>query len=124
VRSFIVNQGGLVMITTIMSTLDDAVVQEKALKALSDLISDIDNDLIEMTDLASAVTATVFNHLSEASIQEVGIAILRNLSKRSESIREKLLSSGCCDTVITAITIHMVSTFLIFLHQYPSRLTY
>jgi hypothetical protein len=124
VRSFIVNQGGLVMITTIMSTLDDAVVQEKALKALSDLISDIDNDLIEMTDLASAVTATVFNHLSEASIQEVGIAILRNLSKRSESTREKLLSSGCCDTVITAITIHMVSTFLIFLHQYPSRLTY
>lgn len=117
-RVFIASQGGLVLVTNAMNFLEgDSKVQEKALKALANLVSDIDNNAIEMSNLPAAVSSAVFNHLSEGDIQEVGITILKNLSKRSDSIRENLLTSGCCETVVTAMTIHMVCTFNIELHE-------
>ena len=117
-RVFIASQGGLVLVTNAMNFLEgDSKVQEKALKALANLVSDIDNNAIEMSNIPAAVSSTVFNHLSEGDIQEVGITILKNLSKRSDSIRENLLTSGCCETVVTAMTIHMVCTFNIELHE-------
>jgi hypothetical protein len=79
-RTFIASQGGLILITNSMKALcQDADVQEKGLRALANLASDIDDKIIEMLDMSFTVISSLGNHLAQLNIQEVGLCLLRNL---------------------------------------------
>lgn len=79
-RAFIAAQGGLMLITQSMSSIyDDSSVQEKGLTALFNLVSDIENDVIEMMDISSTIIASVEQHLAEHRIQMLCLSILQNL---------------------------------------------
>ncbi|KAL7521187.1 hypothetical protein ACHAWX_005878 [Stephanocyclus meneghinianus] len=113
-RAFIASQGGLILITNSMRALcQDANVQEKGLRALANLASDIDDKIIEMLDLSFTIMSSLGNHLTHLNIQNVGLCLLRNLSLRSNVIKDQLLNSGCLEAVITALTVHMVRTPLL-----------
>jgi hypothetical protein len=79
-RSFVASQGGLILITNSMKALyDDASVQESGMGALANIASDIDNNIIEMSDMSSTITSALGNHPANINIQRVGLFLVRNL---------------------------------------------
>ena len=77
VRAFIAIQGGLLLIINAMKEHNASLnVSEKGLRALLNLISDIDDRTIEIVGIPAVVSSSISDHLCESSIQEVGISIL------------------------------------------------
>lgn len=77
VRAFIAIQGGLLLIINAMKEHNASLnVSEKGLRALLNLISDIDDRTIEIAGIPAVVSSSISDHLCESSIQEVGISIL------------------------------------------------
>eukprot|EP00804_Cyclotella_cryptica_P015548 CCRYP_003579-RA/>CCRYP_003579-RA protein AED:0.17 eAED:0.17 QI:704/1/1/1/1/1/3/3690/763 len=115
-RSFITSQGGLILITNSMRALsEDATIQERGLRALANLASDIDDSIIEMSDMSSTITSSLGNHIAEITIQQVGLSLVRNLSLRSNAVKDQVVASGCLESVISAMTLHMTNTKIISL---------
>jgi len=110
-RNFVTQQGGVMMITTSLSTLPkDVHVQESGLAALCNLTSlDVDESLIDASTISSVVHKSLECHDNVISIQQKGLSLLYNLSLRSEGIRDILLSSSCLKNVSRALELHVSS---------------
>ena len=110
-RNFVAQQGGIMMITTPLSTLPkDFHVQETGLAALHNLTSlDVDESLIDASTISSVVHESLKCHDKVVSIQQKGLSLMYNLSLRSDGIRDILLSSGCLENVSRALELHLLS---------------
>ena len=105
-RNFIGSQGGIMLIANSMSTLaDNDRVQEMGLFALSNIISDVDESLIEGSNICSVIHESLNRHANNVSIQLKGMTLLNSLSVRG-GIRENLMSSGCMKNATQVLKLH------------------
>jgi len=106
-RNFIAQQGGVMVIANSMKMLADSVeLQETGLAALCNIASDVEEDILESSDIYAVVNDSLERHANEAAIQRQGLALLYNLSVRSGGMSSKLMSNGCLRNIIKAVENH------------------
>jgi len=111
-RSVVVLEGGISVISEAMSEFShSASIQETGLAALCFLASDVDDTVLEGSSLFTTVRNALTLHQDNVTIYQNGFALLEMLSLRRDAVRSKMVSSGCIDCVIEAVT----------RKQYPSR---
>jgi len=110
-RNFIAQQGGVMVIASSMSSLDKSVaVQEAGLAALCNIASDVDEDILDASNIISVVNSSLYHHAKNANVQRKGLALLYNLSIRGEGMKSKLLSSGALTIITKAVKNHTNSS--------------
>lgn len=97
------------LIANSMGVLSESItIQETGLAALSNLISDIDENIHQGSNIVSVVSNSLDQHAKVTSVQRKGLALLYNLSIRGPSIKEMLLPSGCMKAVIKSLKMNML----------------
>jgi len=106
-RNFIAQQGGIMMVAGSLSALADSVeLQKTGLAALCNLASDIDEGILEMSNIYAVVNGSLERHAGNAAIQVKGLALLYNLSIRSEGMANQVISSGSLKNITKALENH------------------
>jgi len=109
-RNFIAQQGGVMLIASSMGMLADSVeLHATGLAALCNLASDVEEEILEMSNIYAVVKDSLSQNVEIASIQKQGLALLYNLSMRSRDMRNKLVSSGCLISITKAVENHMTN---------------
>lgn len=107
-RNFIAQQGGVMLISNSMGALyESSEVQEAGLAALCNLASDVDEEILQVSDICSVVNASLSHHIKDHVVQTKGLALLHNLSMRGTDIKSSIIASGCLKCVIKALEINM-----------------
>ena len=105
-RNFIGSQGGIMLIANSMSTLaENDRVQEMGLVALSNIVSDVNESLIQGSNIIAVIHESLNLHAKKQLLMQKGLTLLNNLSVR-EGIRERLISSGCMKNATEALKLH------------------
>eukprot|EP00970_Alexandrium_tamarense_P015034 scaffold4621_cov194-Alexandrium_tamarense.AAC.6 len=126
-REFVAQIGGFMLMTSAMNSLMSSTeVLESGLEALSLLASDASESVLDACGILETIRAALENHPVEFTIQKNGLTLLNNLSRRNESIRGKIVASGCLDSIFMAITVHtrnekVVSTSISILSHLSSK---
>lgn len=93
------------LISNSMSALAQKfAVQQTGLAALCNLALDADESL--MDPMFSVVHDLLDRRVLDVTIQKLGIVLIRNISVRSESSQQGILSSGCLKNVMKAVEVH------------------
>ncbi len=111
-RLVVEQEGGMAVISEAMREFSrSASVQETGLATLCFLASNADDILLEESSLFTAVHNALTRHQDNVTIHQNGFALLEMLSLRCDAVRNKIVSSGCINCVIEAVTTE----------QYPPR---
>ena len=104
-RLIVEQEGGISVISEAMSEFThSATVQETGLATLCFLASDVDDSLLEDSSLFAKVRNALTHHQTNVTIYQNGFALLEMLSLRRDAVRNKIVSSGCINLIMEAVT--------------------
>ncbi len=104
-RSVVELEGGISVVSEAMSEFrHNASVQETGLAVLCFLASDVDDSVLEESLLFTTVHNALTRHQGNVTVHQNGFALLEMLSLRRDAVRNKIVSSGCINCVIEAVT--------------------